>query len=253
LVSIVGDLRCYACAEGWNLIMKEIMIKIIIIFLFIMTGFFIYEKVNNHKLGQEIKEAQEIIAELEEQSSQLDGRIKQLVILNQDLDSKYQALEKQKQELNQKLKETEVKLAEISGQVEAMTPDELVQTTRSILKNNGVDKIDSGARFSMAAFKKNTTILLQWQEYITEKIPLLEEKANIQEKEILNLQNQVFLWEETDRLWRQKNTIWAEEKATLNSLLIDYQKMINSEKRKKLYSSVVGGLVGLGLGILIGK
>lgn len=205
------------------------------------------------KLQAEARAAKEKLADLEKENHALDVRLRMYVKMAGDLEKKLSELEKEKSLVVARLRESESRLRDIQHQVEAMTPDELVQTTRSILKNNGVDKIDSGARFSMAAFKKNTTILLQWQEYITEKIPLLEEKANIQEKEILNLQNQVFLWEETDRLWRQKNTIWAEEKATLNSLLIDYQKMINSEKRKKLYSSVVGGLVGLGLGILIGK
>jgi len=129
----------------------------------------------------------------------------------------------------------------------------MVQTTRAILNDSGVDKIDAGARFSLAAFKANTARLMEWREFSLVKIPALEEKVQIQEKELLNLQNQVFIWKETDRLWRQKNTLWLEERTTLNSLLADYQKLINSEKRKKIHSGIGAGLIGFGLGVLIGK
>jgi hypothetical protein len=81
----------------------------------------------------------------------------------------------------------------------------------------------------------------------------IRKKVRIQEKEILNLENQVFIWKETDRLWRQKNTVWLEEKNTLNGLLAEYQKLVNSEKRKKIYGSIGAGLIGFGLGALIGK
>jgi len=134
-----------------------------------------------------------------------------------------------------------------------MTPDEMVETARAILNDSGVEKIDAGARFSLAAFQKNTARLMEWREFSLVKIPTLEEKVRIQEKEILNLENQVFIWKETDRLWRQKNTVWLEEKNTLNGLLAEYQKLVNSEKRKKIYGSIGAGLIGFGLGALIGK
>ena len=224
----------------------KMIIIAIIIFALIMAGLYIHEKQTNTKLQGKTAESKEKIAELEKVSTELDGRIKQMVSLNQELEKKYQVLEAEKSIISEKLKQAEKNLAAIQGQVEAMTPDELVQTTRSILKNNGVDKIDSGARFSMAAFKKNTTILLQWQEYITEKIPLLEEKANIQEKEILNLRNQVLAWKEAERLWRGKNSLWAEEKMTMNSLIVNYERQLKSQKRQKVWAFILGALAGAG-------
>ena len=231
----------------------KMIIIAIIIFALIMAGLYIHEKQTNTKLQGKTAESKEKIAELEKVSTELDGRIKQMVSLNQELEKKYQVLEAEKSAITEKLKQTEKNLAAIQGQVEAMTPDEMVQTTRAILNDSGVDKIDAGARFSLAAFKANTARLMEWREFSLVKIPALEEKVQIQEKELLNLQNQVFIWKETDRLWRQKNTLWLEERTTLNSLLADYQKLINSEKRKKVYSSVVGALVGVSLGYLIGK
>ena len=231
----------------------KMIIIAIIIFALIMAGLYIHEKQTNTKLQGKTAESKEKIAELEKVSTELDGRIKQMVSLNQELEKKYQVLEAEKSIISEKLKQAEKNLAAIQGQVEAMTPDEMVQTTRAILNDSGVDKIDAGARFSLAAFQKNTARLMEWREFSLVKIPTLEEKVRIQEKELLNLQNQVFLWKETDRLWRQKNTLWAEERAVMNSLLTDYQKLINSEKRKKVYSSVVGALVGVSLGYLIGK
>jgi len=204
-------------------------------------------------LKAEARAEKEKIAELEKQAKTLDGQIKTIAELNKNLEAKFQGLEKEKAELLAKLRESEKRLAEIQGQVEAMTPDEMVQTTRRILKDNGVEKIDVGARFSLAAFKKNTSILLQWEEFSLAKIPALEEKGRVQEKEILNLQNQVFLWKETDRLWRQKNTLWLEEKTSLNSLLNNYQKQINSQKRQKIWALLFGLAAGFGIHALVSK
>jgi len=219
----------------------------------IMAGLYIHEKQTNTKLQGKTAESKEKIAELEKISTELDGRIKQMVSLNQELEKKYQVLEAEKSIISEKLKQAEKNLAAIQGQVEAMTPDEMVETARAILNDSGVEKIDAGARFSLAAFQKNTARLMEWREFSLVKIPALEEKVRIQEKEILNLENQVFIWKETDRLWRQKNTLWLEERTTLNSLLADYQRLINSEKRKKIYGSIGAGLIGFGLGALIGK
>jgi len=231
----------------------KMIIIAIIIFALIMAGLYIHEKQTNTKLQGKTAESKEKIAELEKVSTELDGRIKQMVSLNQELEKKYQVLEAEKSIISEKLRQSEKNLAAIQGQVEAMTPDELVQVTRAILNDSGVEKIDAGARFSLAAFQKNTARLMEWREFSLVKIPTLEEKVRIQEKEILNLENQVFIWKETDRLWRQKNTVWLEEKNTLNGLLAEYQKLVNSEKRKKIYGSIGAGLIGFGLGALIGK
>ena len=231
----------------------KMIIIAIIIFALIMAGLYIHEKQTNTKLQGKTAESKEKIAELEKVSTELDGRIKQMVSLNQELEKKYQVLEAEKSIISEKLKQAEKNLAAIQGQVEAMTPDEMVETARAILNDSGIEKIDAGARFSLAAFQKNTARLMEWREFSLVKIPTLEEKVRIQEKEILNLENQVFIWKETDRLWRQKNTVWLEEKNTLNGLLAEYQKLVNSEKRKKIYGSIGAGLIGFGLGALIGK
>ena len=231
----------------------KMIIIAIIIFALIMAGLYIHEKQTNTKLQGKTAESKEKIAELEKVSTELDGRIKQMVSLNQELEKKYQVLEAEKSIISEKLRQSEKNLAAIQGQVEAMTPDELVETARAILNDSGIEKIDAGARFSLAAFQKNTARLMEWREFSLVKIPTLEEKVRIQEKEILNLENQVFIWKETDRLWRQKNTVWLEEKNTLNGLLAEYQKLVNSEKRKKIYGSIGAGLIGFGLGALIGK
>ena len=233
--------------------MSKAMKTIIVIALFIMAALLVYEKVQNNKLDEKIAEAKSVIAELENSSRELDDRIKQLTGMNAELEKKYQVLDAEKIAISEKLKQTEKNLEAIKGQVEAMTPDQMVQTARAILNDSGIEKIDAGARLSLAAFQKNTARLMEWREFSLVKIPTLEEKVRIQEKEILNLENQVFIWKETDRLWRQKNTLWLEERTTLNSLLADYQRLINSEKRKKIYGSIGAGLIGFGLGALIGK
>ena len=226
--------------------MKKMMMVFLITGLVLLAGLFFIEKDRAKRLGAEILLEKEKLAEIENQNKTLDAQLKTIANLNQSLEKKLAALEKEKAELNQKLKESEKRLAEIQGQVEAMPPDEMVQTTRRILKDNGVEKIDAGARFSLAAFKKNTSILLQWEEFSLAKIPALEEISQVQEKEILNLQNQVFLWKETDRLWRQKNTLWLEEKKTMNRLILSYEKQTQIQKRQKWLLFGLGVLAGFG-------
>ena len=233
--------------------MKKMMMVFLITGLVLLAGLFFIEKDRAKRLGAEILLEKEKLAEIENQNKTLDAQLKTIANLNQSLEKKLAALEKEKAELNQKLKESEKRLQEIQAQVAVMSPDEMVQQTRRILKDNGVEKIDVGARFTLAAFRKNIGLLLEWEEFSLVKIPALEKKAETLEKANLNLQNQVFLWKESDRLWRQKNALWLEERTTMNSLLADYQKLINSEKRKKIYGSIGAGLIGFGLGALIGK
>ena len=233
--------------------MKKTMIAILVFGLVFMAGLLFYEQGRVSRLKAEAKGEKEKIAELEKQAKALDGQIKTLAELNKNLEAKFHGLEKEKAELIVKLIDSEKRLAEIQGQVEAMPPDQMVQTTRRILKDNGVEKIDVGARFSLSAFQRNTSILLQWEEFSLAKIPALEQKSQVQEKEILNLQNQVFLWKESDRLWRQKNTLWLEEKTSLNALLNNYQKQINSQKRQKIWTLLFGLAAGFGIHALVGK
>jgi AICAR transformylase/IMP cyclohydrolase PurH len=233
--------------------MKKTMIAILVFGLIFMAGLIFYEQGRVSRLKAEAKAEKEKIAELEKQAKMLDGQVKTLAELNKNLEAKFHGLEKEKAELIVKLIDSEKRLAEIQGQVEAMPPDQMVQTTRRILKDNGVEKIDVGARFSLSAFQRNTSILLQWEEFSLAKIPALEQKSQVQEKEILNLQNQVFLWKESDRLWRQKNTLWLEEKTSLNALLNNYQKQINSQKRQKIWTLLLGLAAGFGIHALVGK
>jgi DNA repair exonuclease SbcCD ATPase subunit len=233
--------------------MKKKMIAIIVTILILSAGLFFYEQGRISRLKAEANAEKEKIAELEKQEQTLDNQLSTLVKLNKNLEAKFKELEQEKEGLIAKLKESEKHLAEIQSQVEAMTPDEMVQTTRKILQDAGVEKIDAGARFSLSAFKKNTSILLQWEEFSLTKIPALEQKSNVQEKEILNLENQVFLWKESDRIWRQKNTLWLGEKNTLNALLNNYQKQISSQKRQKFWTLLLGLAAGFGIHALVGK
>ena len=214
--------------------------------LVLLAGLFFIEKDRAKRLGAEILLEKEKLAEIENQNKTLDAQLKTIANLNQSLEKKLAALEKEKAELNQKLKESEKRLQEIQAQVAVMSPDEMVQQTRRILKDNGVEKIDVGARFTLAAFRKNIGLLLEWEEFSLVKIPALEKKAETLEKANLNLQNQVFLWKESDRLWRQKDTLWLEEKMTMNRLILSYEKQTQIQKRQKWLLFGLGVLAGFG-------
>jgi len=226
--------------------MKKMMMVFLITGLVLLAGLFFIEKDRAKRLGAEILLEKEKLAEIENQNKTLDAQLKTIANLNQSLEKKLAALEKEKAELNQKLKESEKRLQEIQAQVAVMSPDEMVQQTRRILKDNGVEKIDVGARFTLAAFRKNIGLLLEWEEFSLVKIPALEKKAETLEKANLNLQNQVFLWKESDRLWRQKDTLWLEEKMTMNRLILSYEKQTQIQKRQKWLLFGLGVLAGFG-------
>jgi len=231
--------------------MKKTMAIILVVGLAFVTGLLLVEKARVKNLEALTAIEKEKLSELEKQNSEIDQELKSLAQLNQALEKKLVEYEKAQDEANLKLKESERRLKEIQAQVEAMTPDALVSETRRILKDSGVERIDAGARFTLAAFQKNTTRLLEWEEFSLAKIPTLEEKVQIQEEINLNLQNQVFLLKESDRLWRQKNTLWLEEKAILNNLVINYTKQVRSQKRQKIWTFVLGGIAGFGIYALV--
>jgi hypothetical protein len=226
--------------------MKKTMIAILVFGLVFMAGLIFLEGQKLKTLKAQALAEKEKIIELENQTRGLDIRLKMISKINQDLERKLSDLEKEKEELNEKLCASERKLREIQSQVAAMPPDEMVRETRRILQNTGVEKIDTGARFTLVAFRRNTEILLEWEEFSLARIPTLERKIENLEKSNLNLQNQVFLWKETDRLWKQKNTLWLEEKMTMNRLILNYEKQVRNQKRQKFFFLILGVLSGFG-------
>ena len=231
--------------------MKKTMAIILVVGLILVTGLLVIERARVKNLEALAAIEKEKLSEREKVNSEIDHQLKSLAQVNQELEKKLAEYEKDRDEANQKLKESERRLKEIQAQVEAMTPDALVSETRRILKDSGVERIDAGARFTLAAFQKNTTRLLEWEEFSLAKIPALEEKIQVQEKINLNLQNQVFLLKESDRLWRQKITLWLEERTILNNLVTNYTKQVQSQKRQKIWTFVLGGLAGFGIYALV--
>ena len=226
--------------------MKKTMILILAIGMVFSLGLILMERQRIGNLESEARSTRERIAELEKQNQGLDVRLRMVSKMNAELEGKLAAVEKEKAEVKKKLRNSERRLKEIQGQVEAMTPDDMVRETRRILRDMGVEKIEVGAKFYLSAFRKNTGCLKEWEEFSLVKIPALAEKDRVQEREILNLQNQVLLWKETDRLWRQKNTLWLEEKMNMNSLIINYEKQLKNQKRQKVWAFILGALAGAG-------
>ncbi|HUM33642.1 MAG TPA: hypothetical protein PKX32_00115 [Candidatus Saccharicenans sp.] len=226
--------------------MKKTIAIALVVALILMAGLVLLERSRLKNLEGQARAEREKLAELERQNRGLDIRLKMISKMNQELEQKLTVLEKEKEELNQKLKESEKRLKEMQARLESMTPDDMVQATRRILKDSGVEKIDVGARFSLSAFRKNTGILLEWEEFSLARIPVMEKKAENLERANLNLQNQVLLWKEADRLWRQKNTLWLEEKMVMNGLIINYEKQISGQKRQRWYYFLLGALAGAG-------
>ena len=224
---------------------RKMTIGLIVLALALATLLYI-EHDRLGKVRAEARAAKEKLAELEKENHALDVRIRMYIKMAGDLERKLAELGKEKAQVMARLRESESRLKALRGQVEAMPPDDLVQETRRILKDSGVEKIDVGARFSLAAFRKNTAILKEWEEFSLTKIPALETQVRILEKETTNLQNQVLLWKEADRLWRQKNTLWLEEKMVMNGLIINYEKQISSRKRQRWYFFILGALAGAG-------
>lgn len=226
--------------------MKRTMIIILAVGFILTAGLLILERGRYKNLEAQARSEKEKLAELEKQNHGLDIRLKMISKMNQELEQKLAGLEKERAQLNKKLRDSQQRLKEIQKQVAETSPDDLVRETRRILQESGVEKIDAGARFSLVAFRKNTGILLEWEEFNLVRIPVLEKKAENLERVNLNLQNQVLLWKEADRLWRQKNTIWLEEKMVMNALIINYEKQISSRKRQRWYFFILGALAGAG-------
>lgn len=230
--------------------MKKMAIIILVLSFILLAGLFIYEQGKVKQFEAEIQQAKQRQAELEKQNQIYDAQIKTLSILKQSLEQKLAGLEKEKAEINQKLKESEKRLSEIQARVAAMTPDDLVSKTRQILQDDGIEKTTLGAQFSLAAFQKNTAVLMEWQEFSLVKIPTLEAKVNNLEKANLNLENQVFLWKESERLWAKKSSNYENEIKVLNGELSAAIKQVSKEKRKTILTSILSALAGFGLGAL---
>jgi len=232
--------------------MKNTLIVILIIIVIALLVFVLYDKNQDKKLQQKIKEAQELIASLELETYQLTTQLQLLEKINADYRKRFAELEKQKELVDAALKESNAKLKDIELQVAVMPPNELVTNIQNVIEDSGVTQTESGFVFSLVAAQKTASKLLQWREFSLVTIPKLEEKIRIQENQIANLTFQISTWEGKEKIWKKENTLWIQEKNVMNSLILDYEKKLSSQKKKSKWSSALLFLAGIGGGMLIG-
>jgi DNA repair exonuclease SbcCD ATPase subunit len=232
--------------------MKNTLIVILIIVVIALLVFILYDKNQDKKLQQKIKEAQELIASLELETHQLNTQLQLLDKINADYKQKYSELEKQKEAVNAALKESDARLKEIEAQVVAMPACDLVLNIQDIIGDTGVFQTEAGMIFTYSASQATASRLFQWREFSLVKIPKLEEKVKIQEDQITNLTFQISTWEGKEKIWKKENAIWLQEKATLNGLVLDYEKQLSKQKKRSKWSSALIFLAGIVGGMLVG-
>jgi len=233
--------------------MKNTLIIILVIVSIVLLVFAIYTKRQDIKLQQKVKEAKDTIASLELEAYQLTIQFQLLDKINADYRKRFAELEKQKELVDAALKESNAKLKDIELQVAVMPPNELVTNIQNVIEDSGVTQTESGFVFSLVAAQKTASKLLQWREFSLVTIPKLEEKIRIQENQIANLTFQISTWEGKEKIWKKENTLWIQEKNVMNSLILDYEKKLSSQKKKSKWSSALLFLAGIGGGMLIGK
>ncbi len=232
--------------------MKNTLIIILVIVSIVLLVFAIYTKRQDIKLQQKVKEAKDTIASLELEAYQLTTQLQLLDKINADYRKRFAELEKQKELVDAALKESNAKLKDIELQVAVMPPNELVTNIQNVIEDSGVTQTESGFVFSLVAAQKTASKLLQWREFSLVTIPKLEEKIRIQENQIANLTFQISTWEGKEKIWKKENTLWIQEKNVMNSLILDYEKKLSSQKKKSKWSSALLFLAGIGGGMLIG-
>jgi chromosome segregation ATPase len=232
--------------------MKNTLIIILVIVSIVLLVFAIYTKRQDIKLQQKVKEAKDTIASLELEAYQLTIQFQLLDKINADYRKRFAELEKQKELVDAALKESNAKLKDIELQVAVMPPNELVTNIQNVIEDSGVTQTESGFVFSLVAAQKTASKLLQWREFSLVTIPKLEEKIRIQENQIANLTFQISTWEGKEKIWKKENTLWIQEKNVMNSLILDYEKKLSSQKKKSKWSSALLFLAGIGGGMLIG-
>jgi len=232
--------------------MKNTLIIILVIVSIVLLVFAIYTKKQDIKLQQKVKEAKDAIASLELEAYQLTIQFQLLDKINADYRKRFAELEKQKELVDAALKESNAKLKDIELQVAVMPPNELATNIQNVIEDSEVTQTESGFVFSLVAAQKTASKLLQWREFSLVTIPKLEEKIRIQENQIANLTFQISTWEGKEKIWKKENTLWIQEKNVMNSLILDYEKKLSSQKKKSKWSSALLFLAGIGGGMLIG-
>jgi len=232
--------------------MKNTLIIILVIVSIVLLVFAIYTKKQDIKLQQKVKEAKDAIASLELEAYQLTIQFQLLDKINADYRKRFAELEKQKELVDAALKESNAKLKDIELQVAVMPPNELATNIQNVIEDSEVTQTESGFVFSLVAAQKTASKLLQWREFSLVTIPKLEEKIRIQENQIANLTFQISTWEGKEKIWKKENTLWLQEKNVMNSLILDYENKLSSQKKKSKWSSALLFLAGIGGGMLIG-
>jgi len=181
------------------------------------------EKIDN--LQNQLIEKDKELLDLETEIAEFE---EDLQILRDDLIN----IRKDNEKMKEKLKEA--------------PPEALVSEARRIVDTEEIWQSGEDIKFSLSAFRDNTIILAEWENFKIRFIPNLQETISVQKDTISALNAK-------DLIWKEKEKLWESQRESLERINDEWKEFVIKRQRRGFFDTVlkIGG--GVLAGIVVGK
>jgi hypothetical protein len=186
------------------------------------------EDVNREKIAG--LEAQ--MAAKDQQIFGLEKEVKEFLEQLQGLRDELIDIRKDNEEMKEKLKDA--------------PPEHLVNEAKRIVETDEIWLAGTEVKFSLAAFRDNTIILSEWENWKLKLHPNLYATIDTQRKTINTQAAEIVLWKE-------KEQIWEDHLDTMERINEAWKDYIKKQQRKGFFDTVLKIGAGVGVGFLIGS
>jgi hypothetical protein len=190
----------------------------------------------------------------------LELRDRMLTAANLDLDKKNAGLEadvarvqEEKRQLKAERDASRAETAALKAKILDGPPEYVLAEHQRILDTREIWLIPTGAEFSLAAFRKNGSVVVEWEQWKFTLIPNLERDLTKTEGQVVTLQVEVSNFKLKDINWGEKERGWNDQRLSFETIIKSKNDYIALKKRESIFSTIlkVGG--GVALGYIIGK
>ena len=222
----------------------------------VIIGIFVVASVFNLISARDAVKRLKAVEEAERvKIADLELRDRALTAANAELDRKNAGLEaevvraaEEKVRLKGERDASRAETAALKAKILDAPPEYVLGEVRRILITQEIWLTRAGAEFSLAAFRTQGQVDVEWEKWKFTLIPNLERDLAKTEGQVVSLQSEVGNFKIKDLNWQEKERDWGEQKLSFETIIKSKNDYIATRKRNKLLWDVIkiGGAFAAG-------
>ena len=222
----------------------------------VIIGIFVVASVFNLISARDAVKRLKAVEEAERvKIADLELRDRALTAANAELDRKNAGLEaevvraaEEKVRLKGERDASRAETTALKAKILDAPPEYVLGEVRRILVTQEIWLTRAGAEFSLAAFRTQGQVDVEWEKWKFTLIPNLERDLAKTEGQVVSLQSEVGNFKIKDLNWQEKERDWGEQKLSFETIIKSKNDYIAARKRNKLLWDVIkiGGAFAAG-------